>query len=297
MMKVTVLTRGRSCEAAGLHSVQSARFCKRVARQQDGGDTLQWYGSGYDDIPGECVLVPWQRPGGFFGNRCAPKRCEGCSTWKRCLCLNVPQKRFRSLPPAPPPPPLPPSPPSPPSPPPLPKGSHSCKGWKRTGPLIPNVVHQPWLGGATLKCVRPVESATAYFVPTAAYCTGRPGLQAPGPCYSMHAPAAARRLSSRHSTTGMRRCRPFACTSIAYALPTTDNLEYRQPTDHLPTPQVVAAAGHAQCACGGSAGGVLPLLRCSAATLTAVEVRVCAGAVHAGATTSLDNPDSTWVTN
>ena len=55
MMKVTVLTRGHSCEAAGLHSVRTERFCRRIAREQAGGDELRWYGSGYNDLPRECV--------------------------------------------------------------------------------------------------------------------------------------------------------------------------------------------------------------------------------------------------
>ena len=157
MTKVTVLTRGHSCEAAGLHPVLTARFCRRIAHEHaaaSGEGELHWYGAGYDDLPRECVLVPWQQPGGFFGNTCAPQRCGGCTASKRCLCLNVPQARHRALPPLPPPPPLPPSPPSPPSPPPSPPSppaSHSCDGWERSGPLIPNVVHQPWLGGATLR--------------------------------------------------------------------------------------------------------------------------------------------------
>jgi hypothetical protein len=87
MIKVTVLTRGHSCEAAGLHTVRTERFCRRIAREQAGGDELRWYGSGYDDLPRECVLIPWQQPGGFFGNTCAPQRCGGCTAWKRCLCL------------------------------------------------------------------------------------------------------------------------------------------------------------------------------------------------------------------
>ena len=65
MMKVTVLTRGYSCAAAGLHSVRTERFCRRIAREQAGGDELRWYGSGYDDLPRECVFIPWQQPGGF----------------------------------------------------------------------------------------------------------------------------------------------------------------------------------------------------------------------------------------
>ena len=147
MTKVTVLTRGHSCEAAGLHPVLTARFCRRIAHEHaaaSGDGELRWYGAGYDDLPRECVLVPWQQPGGFFGNTCALQRCGGCTASKRCLCLNVPQARHRALPPLPPPPPPPPSPPSPPV-------SHSCDGWERSGPLIPNVVHQPWLGGATLR--------------------------------------------------------------------------------------------------------------------------------------------------
>lgn len=95
MMKVTVLTRGRSCEAAGLHSVQSARFCKRVARQQDGGDTLQWYGSGYDDYSGRVCARAVAAAGCFFRQ---PLRAEALRRLQHVEAVPLPERVAETLP-------------------------------------------------------------------------------------------------------------------------------------------------------------------------------------------------------